>query len=143
MTLDRRCVVCGSTRPPLQWHHLAGRAYAMRLGGWACRRCHTYLHGRLAAGGIDLRHPTLLPVVRAWAVTRGTSETIAAALVVLDQPEAADALRASRSRGRTAPGRIPSRSARRSLHDRWWVVAAQRPIAGHAGATDRQRHAGP
>jgi hypothetical protein len=88
----RLCIVCGAAGR-LQLHHLAGRAYAMRLVAWTCPRCHRYLHGRLAAGGIDLRHPTLSPAVGAWAVTRGVSETIAAALVILDQDDSAAALR--------------------------------------------------
>jgi hypothetical protein len=96
----RSCIVCGSPGP-LQWHHLAGRAYALRLGAWACRGCHSYLHARLAAGGIDLRHPTLTPAVRAWAVTRGVSETFAGALTCVGAAEAAAELRSrARSVGR-------------------------------------------
>jgi hypothetical protein len=89
----RFCIICGRFGS-LQFHHLAGRVYAPRLGAWACRRCHTYLHGRLAAGGIDLRHATDEPAVRAWAVLRGVSETMAAALVMLNERPAAGLLRA-------------------------------------------------
>jgi hypothetical protein len=89
----RFCIICGRAGP-LQFHHLAGRAYAPRLGAWACRRCHTYLHARLAAGGIDLRHAVGEPHVRAWAVLRGVSETVAAALAILREPTAAAVLRA-------------------------------------------------
>lgn len=92
----RRCIVCGAIGQ-LQWHHLAGRVYALRLGDWVCRGCHTYLHARLAAGGIDLRHPTMTPAVRGWAVTRGVSETFAAALTCLGGAEAAAEMR-SRAR---------------------------------------------
>jgi hypothetical protein len=87
------CLICGRIGP-VQFHHLAGRIYAPRLGAAACRRCHTYLHGRLAAGGIDLRHALLTPEVRAWAVLRGTSETFAASLVILNKGAQAAALRA-------------------------------------------------
>jgi hypothetical protein len=86
------CIVCWSSGR-LQLHHLAGRIYARCLVAWVCPGCHRYLHGRLAAGGIDLRRPTLVPAVRAWAVARGVSETFAAALVVLDRPAAAEELR--------------------------------------------------
>jgi hypothetical protein len=87
------CLICGRIGS-VQFHHLAGRVYAPSLGAPACRRCHTYLHGRLAAGGIDLRHASLVPGVRAWAVLRGTSETFAASLVILNKHAQAAALRA-------------------------------------------------
>ena len=86
------CLICGRIGP-VQFHHLAGRAYAPRLGAAACRRCHTYLHGRLAAGGIDLRHAVPTADVRAWAMVRGTSETFAASLVILSKGAEAAALR--------------------------------------------------
>jgi hypothetical protein len=90
----------------------------MRLVAWTCPRCHRYLHGRLAAGGIDLRHPTLSPAVRAWAVTRGVSEAIAAALFVLDQPDAGAALRFQARRvGRLLVATGPD--CERSRHVRW------------------------
>ena len=92
MTGGAYCIVCWSSGR-LQLHHLAGRVYARSLVAWVCPGCHRYLHGRLAAGGIDLRNATLVPAVRGWAVTRGVSETFAAALVVLDRPAAARELR--------------------------------------------------
>ncbi len=134
----RLCIVCGAVGR-LQLHHLAGRAYAMRLVAWTCPRCHRYLHGRLAAGGIDLRQPTLSPVVRAWAVTRGVSETIAAALVVLDHPDSAAALqRQARKVGRLLVASSPVCQA-----------LSPRPLAGwhsllpavDAGGLDRAEHA--
>ena len=111
----------------------------MRLGGWACRRCHTYLHARLAAGGIDLRRAELVPAVRAWAVTRGTSETIAAALVVLDQPCRRRAARPARAVGQllAAPQPVCEALSPRPLVGR----AAPAPIKAHPTPRPiRRRH---
>lgn len=79
------CIVCVRIGR-IELHHLAGRVYQSWLVVPVCVPCHRFLHGRLAAAGIDLKAPVETPTVRAWALLRGTSDVLAAAFLVRGQP---------------------------------------------------------